>query len=364
MRILVLNCGSSSVKWRVYDGDTPAEGGLLERVVDHADAVTHLAHGLDLSSLDAVGHRMVHGGLWFSAPTLIDDNLVHTVTDLVPLAPLHNPPNLAGVRVARHLLPHLPQVAVFDTAFHRTLPPEAATYAIDTEVAAENGIARYGFHGTSHSYVSRRTAALLGRPLAEVNTISLHLGNGASACAVAGGHSVATSMGLSPLEGLVMGTRSGDIDPAVVFHLHRVAGMSVEAIDELLNKRSGLRGLCGDNDVREVLRRRAAGDSAAELAFNVYCARIKTYVGAYYATLGQVDAITFTAGVGENSADVRAAALAGLRRLGIEVDPGRNTADRRDERLISPDGAEVAVCVIPTDEEYEIAAQTAALLST
>jgi acetate kinase len=364
MRILVLNCGSSSVKWRVYDGDVPAEGGLLERVVDHSDAVTDLAHGLDLSGLDAVGHRMVHGGLRFSAPTLIDDNVVRTVTDLVPLAPLHNPPNLAGVRVARRLLPDLPQVAVFDTAFHRTLPPEAATYAIDVEVAAENGIARYGFHGTSHSYVSRRTAALLDRPLSEVNTISLHLGNGASACAVRGGHSVATSMGLSPLEGLVMGTRSGDIDPAVVFHLHRVAGMGVDAIDELLNKRSGLRGLCGDNDVREVLRRRAAGDAAAELAFDVYCARIKSYVGAYYATLGRVDAITFTAGVGENSADVRTAALAGLQRLGIEVDPDRNTAGRRDERLISPDGAEVAVCVIPTDEEHEIATQTATLLTS
>jgi acetate kinase len=223
-------------------------------------------------------------------------------------------------------------------------------------VADRYGIHRYGFHGTSHAYVSRRTAALLDRPLAEVNTITLHQGNGASACAVSGGRSVATSMGLSPLEGLVMGSRSGDLDPAVVFHLHRTAGMSVDEIDDLLNHRSGLVGLAGAGDMREVLSRRASGDRAAALAIDVYCRRIRSYVGAYYAVLGRLDAIAFTAGVGENAAPVRAESLAGLDRLGIEIDPARNDSVR--EGIISPEGATVTVCVVPTDEELEIATQT------
>ncbi|MBX6750814.1 MAG: acetate kinase [Micromonosporaceae bacterium] len=369
-RVLVLNCGSSSIKYRLYDGDLTVDGGrvvdggLVERIgeegggpADHAAALQDLMGRLDLGELTAVGHRVVHGGLRFSAPTVIDDDVVAAIEALVPLAPLHNPANLAGITVARRLLPDTPQVAVFDTAFHRTLPEAAATYAIDRAVTQEYGIHRYGFHGTSHAYVSRRTAALLGRAYEDVNVITLHLGNGASACAVAGGRSVATSMGLSPLEGLVMGTRSGDIDPAIVFHLQRNAGMSVDEIDHLLNHRSGLFGLCGANDMREVLRRRAAGDPAAALAFDVYCRRITAYVGAYYALLGRVDAITFTAGIGENAADVRAAALANLERLGIAVSPERN-ATGAGERIISPEGAEVAVCVVPTDEEREIATQT------
>lgn len=369
-RVLVLNCGSSSVKYRLFDGARTLARGLVENigepgspVADHRAALARVADEVDVTGLAAVGHRVVHGGTRFSAPTLIDDQVVAAVEELVPLAPLHNPANLAGISVARALLPGVPQVAIFDTAFHRTLPPAAATYAIDVEVARRYGIHRYGFHGTSHAYVSRRTAALLGRPLPEVNTITLHLGNGASACAVRGGRSIATTMGLTPLPGLVMGTRSGDIDPAVVFHLHRVGGLSLEEIDDLLNNRSGLRGLCGDNDMREVERRRAAGDEAATLAFDIYCQRLRGYVGAYYAALGRVDAVTFTAGVGENSAEVRAAALAGLGRLGIEVDPARNAAAERGERLVSPYGAEVAVCVVPTDEELEIAEQTRAVTS-
>lgn len=363
-RVLVLNCGSSSVKYRLYDGDTVVDAGLIERIGedgggprDHAGALREVMARLDLRELAAVGHRVVHGGLRFSAPTLIDDAVVTAIEDLVPLAPLHNPANLAGITVARALLPDAPQVAVFDTAFHRTLPEPAMTYAIDRKVAQEYGIHRYGFHGTSHAYVSRRTAALVGRAYEDINVITLHLGNGASACAVAGGRSVATSMGLSPLEGLVMGTRSGDIDPAVVFHLWRNADMSVDEIDTLLNHRSGLLGLCGANDMREVLRRRSNGDPAATLAFDVYCRRITTYVGGYYALLGRVDAITFTAGVGENAPAVRAAALANLDRLGIVVSPERNEAGT-GERIISPDGADVAVCVVPTDEEREIATQT------
>jgi acetate kinase len=362
----VINSGSSSVKYRLFDGDRNLARGLVERIgepggpaADHDEALRQALGSVDLAGLAAVGHRVVHGGLRFAEPTLIDDDVVAEIEALVPLAPLHNPANLAGIAVARRLLPDAPQVAVFDTAFHRTLPPAAATYAIDAATAEEYGIHRYGFHGTSHAYVSRRTAALLERPLADVNTVTLHLGNGASACAVEGGRSVATSMGLTPLEGLVMGTRSGDLDPAVVFHLHRNAGMPLDEIDRLLNKRSGLTGLAGVNDMREVLRRRDAGDAAAALAFDVYCHRIRSYVGAYYAVLGRLDAIAFTAGVGENAAPVREAALAGLERLGIEVDPVRNKG--RGERLISPHGTEVAVCVVPTDEEREIAGQALAV---
>ncbi|MDG4834911.1 acetate kinase [Micromonospora sp. WMMD967] len=362
-QVLVLNCGSSSVKWRRYDGDRTLDHGTVERIgepgggpADHATAVRQILDGLDLGGLAAVGHRVVHGGRMFSAPVLVDDAVLAAIRDLVPLAPLHNPANLAGIEVARAALPDVPQVAVFDTAFHHTLPEAVATYAIDRDVAERYDIRRYGFHGTSHAYVSRRTAELLGRPYDELNTITLHLGNGASACAVANGRSVATSMGMSPLQGLVMGTRSGDLDPTVIFHLRREGGLSVDEIDDLLNHRSGLLGLTGVNDMREVLQRRAAGDPTATLAFDVYCRRITGYVGAYYALLGRVDAIAFTAGVGEHAAPVRAAALAGLERLGISVDDTRN--DGEGDRVISPAGAEVSVCVIRTDEEREIARQT------
>ncbi|MFC7549518.1 acetate kinase [Plantactinospora sp. GCM10030261] len=376
-RVLVLNCGSSSVKYRLHDADAVREaltdptrpaapglaGGLVERIgepdggpADHAAALRQVMDQLDLADLVAVGHRVVHGGTRFTEPTLIDDAVLTEIRDLVPLAPLHNPANLAGIEVARRTLPGVPQVAVFDTAFHQTMPEAAATYAIDAATAERHQIRRYGFHGTSHAYVSRRTAALLNRPYEEINTITLHLGNGASACAVAAGRSVATSMGMSPLEGLVMGTRSGDVDPTVVFHLRRAAGMAVDEIDNLLNHRSGLLGLSGVNDMRKVLRRRAAGDPGASLAFDVYCRRVRSYVGAYYALLGRLDAITFTAGVGQHAAAVRAEALDGLDRLGIAVDPARNAGS--GDRLISPPEAPVATCVVATDEEWEIARGT------
>jgi acetate kinase len=360
-RVLVVNSGSSSVKFRLFDGEKTLDRGTVERIGEpggtatHEEATREILAGLDLDRLVAVGHRVVHGGLRFTKPTRIDDEVIAAIKELVPLAPLHNPPNLAGIAATRALLPDTPQVAVFDTAFHRTLPPAAATYAIDASTARRYGVHRYGFHGTSHAYVSRRTAELLGRPAATTNVITLHLGNGASACAVAAGRSVATSMGLTPLEGLVMGTRSGDLDPAVIFHLHRSAGLSLDELDDLLNHRSGVYGLAGMNDMRELEAARTAGDPAAALAFDVYCHRIKEYVGAYYALLGRVDAVTFTAGVGEHSPQVRAAALSGLDRLGIAVDTARNEAG---EPVISPDGTEVAVCVVPTDEEYEIATQT------
>ncbi|MET9223930.1 acetate kinase [Streptomyces sp. NPDC003300] len=372
-RVLVINSGSSSVKYQLLDMADHARlaTGLVERIGEGGGAPDHTAAlhtvaeqldeqglGLDSPELAAIGHRVVHGGTRFTEPTLITDEVVAAIEELVPLAPLHNPANITGIKVTRELRPDLPQVAVFDTAFHSTIPEAAARYAIDAATADRYGIRRYGFHGTSHAFVSRATAELLGREPADVNVIVLHLGNGASASAVRGGVCVDTSMGLTPLEGLVMGTRSGDLDPAVVFHLERVAGMGTDEIDTLLNKRSGLLGLCGDNDMREIGRRMAEGDRAAQLAFDVYAHRIRRYVGAFSAVLGRVDAIAFTAGVGENSAAVREAALLGLDNLGVTMDPVRNALRGTAARLVSAAASRVAVAVVPTDEELEIARDT------
>ncbi|RKE21204.1 acetate kinase [Streptomyces sp. TLI_171] len=394
-RVLVLNAGSSSVKYQLIDMLDGAKlaSGLVERigeagggrllhvplvgepretlqvVADHGAALKAVAEelaadrmGLDSRELAAIGHRVVHGGLRFTRPTLITDAVLAEIRRLIPVAPLHNPANITGIEVARALRPDLPQVAVFDTAFHATLPEHAARYAIDRQTADEHRVRRYGFHGTSHQYVSRATARLLGRDPAELNVIVLHLGNGASASAVAGGVCVETSMGLTPLEGLVMGTRSGDVDPGLVFHLHRVGGMTIDQIDDLLNRRSGLLGLCGDNDMREVWRRAQEGDADAKLAFDTYVHRIRRYLGGYYAVLGRVDAVAFTAGVGENSSEVRAAVCANLEELGISVDPELNAVRSRDARVVSPSYARVTVAVVPTDEELEIAQQTFALV--
>ncbi|HEY8982482.1 MAG TPA: acetate kinase [Streptomyces sp.] len=395
-RVLVLNSGSSSVKYQLLDMSDGARlaTGLVERIgeessrlkhtnlvhddtrertapiADHTAALKSVAEelaadglGLDSPELAAIGHRVVHGGQTFTRPTVIDDAVLAEIERLIPVAPLHNPANLTGIRTAQALRPDLPQVAVFDTAFHTTMPESAARYAIDVATADEYRVRRYGFHGTSHAYVSRAAAELLGKAPQDVNVIVLHLGNGASASAVRAGRCVDTSMGLTPLEGLVMGTRSGDLDPAVIFHLARVGGMSTDDIDTLLNKRSGLVGLCGDNDMREIRRRIDEGDEAAELAFEIYVHRLRKYIGAYYAVLGKVDAVVFTAGVGENAAEVRAAALEGLEGLGLAVDPARNAVRGEGARLISPEGARVAVAVVPTDEEREIATQTYALVA-
>ncbi|MEU3961001.1 acetate kinase [Streptomyces buecherae] len=376
-RVLVLNSGSSSVKYQLLDMTDGGRlaAGIVERVgegevPDHTAALDRVSGelsaqglGLDSPALAAVGHRVVHGGTRFTEPTLITDDVLAEIEKLVPLAPLHNPANVTGIKVARTLRPDLPQVAVFDTAFHATMPEYAARYAIDVDTADRYGVRRYGFHGTSHAYVSRAVADLLGEDVADLNTIVLHLGNGASASAVAGGVCVETSMGLTPLEGLVMGTRSGDLDPAAIFHLARVGGMSVDEIDALLNKHSGLIGLCGDNDMREIGRRMGEGDRDAQLAFDVYVHRLRKYVGAYTAVLGRVDALAFTAGVGENSAAVREATLRGLGGLGIEVDTVRNALRGSGGRLISTERSAVAVAVIPTDEELEIATQTYRLVS-
>ncbi|MCU1479013.1 MAG: acetate kinase [Subtercola sp.] len=305
----------------------------------------------------AIGHRVVHGGKRFFGPTVVTDLVKINIEDLADLAPLHNPASLEGINAAQAAFPSVPQVAVFDTAFHSTLAPAAYTYAIDAKLADKYRVRRYGFHGTSHKFVSEAAAEFLGQPLDALKTIVLHLGNGASACAVDGGRSVDTSMGLTPLEGLVMGTRSGDIDPAVLIHLHRKGGLSFDDLDELLNRKSGLLGLSGRGDMRDVVSAAQAGDEAARVALDVYLHRLKHYVGAYIAELGGVDAIVFTAGVGENSDVVRAGALAGLERLGIRVDDARNAAREHGARRISPDDAPVAVLVIPTNEELEIARQ-------
>jgi acetate kinase len=364
--ILVLNCGSSSIKYRLFDADlAPQSGGVIDKIgepggpASHSEALSQATSQLQLDAEDltAIGHRVVHGGARFVTPTIITDDVIAAIADLTPLAPLHNPPALTGITVARRLRPDIPQVAVFDTAFHASLPPAAYTYAIDTTLAAELGIRRYGFHGTSHAYVSRQTARLLDRPLEAVNTIVLHLGNGASACAVAGGRSVETSMGFTPLEGLIMGNRSGDIDPGVIFHLHRIGGLSLDEIDDLLNRRSGVRGLAGDNDMRAIEAARLNGDSDATLAFDVYCHRIRKYIGAYAAVLGRLDAVAFTGGVGEKSPAVRAHTIMGLEILGLDIDHERNAARSDGPGFISRDGAPVAVCVIPTNEEHEIADQ-------
>jgi acetate kinase len=392
--VLVINSGSSSIKYQLVDatsGDALASG-IVERIglevgkVKHEgpngatvleqpvpDHETGMRLVLDLfeqqgpqlreEDLTAVGHRVVQGGDVFDGPAVIDDAVLAQIDELSPLAPLHNPANVAGIEAARHAFPNIPHVAVFDTAFHRTMPPAAYTYAIDEQVAKEFKIRRYGAHGTSHLYVSRATAEFLGRPLEELNTIVLHLGNGASASAVRGGACIDTSMGLTPLEGLVMGTRSGDIDPAVLFHLARVGGYTIDQLDELLNRKSGMLGLSGYTDMRDVHDAVAAGDERVKTALDVYYHRIKGYVGKYYAELGHVDVITFTAGIGENDDIVRLNALQGLERLGIQVDPERNAGRKKQPTVISPDGAEVTVLVIPTNEELEIARQSVATIA-
>jgi acetate kinase len=367
--VLVVNCGSSSLKYAVVEPDSGRQlaDGIIERIgegeiADHEAALRaafdELAKaGLDLDEqgLVAVGHRVVHGGPELYRPTLVDDGLIATLESLAPLAPLHNPPAVLGIEVARRLLPDLPHVAVFDTAFFHDLPPAAATYAIDRELAEQWHIRRYGFHGTSHQYVSEQAAEFMQAPLESLNQIVLHLGNGASASAIAGGRPVDTSMGLTPMEGLVMGTRSGDLDPGIITYLWRTAGMSVEDIESMLNRRSGVMGLGGAIDFRILHQRIESGDAEARLAYDVYIHRLRKYIGAYLALLGHTDVITFTAGVGENDALVRRDALSAMATLGIELDEHLNDSPARGPRRITADMSPTTVLVIPTDEELAIA---------
>ncbi len=391
--MLVLNSGSSSIKYELF-ALRPEERSLLEgeverigepsaslwqeshgagkrarvertiRAADHHEALGAALDALNIAAngadLVAVGHRVVHGGERFDRPVLIDDDVVKGIAELALLAPLHTSANLAGIEATRRRLPRVPQVAVFDTTFHRTIPEYAREYALPRQLAREYGIRRYGFHGTSHAYVARRAAALLDRPVESLNLITLHLGNGASVAAIRGGESVDTSMGMTPLEGLVMGTRCGDVNPAVPLLLREITGRTREDVHRLLNHESGLRGLCGESDMREVHRLVAEGDQDARLALEMFCYRAKKYVGAYYAVLGRVDALVFTVGIGENDSEVRTRICADLERLGIEIDERRNQADAMGEREIERRGSTVALLVIPTDEELEIARQALA----
>ncbi len=376
--VLVINSGSSSLKYQLVEPDSGIEragGGIQQigepssRVADHEEALrlafAQMAEGgLDLKScgLLAVGHRVVHGGRAFYRPTLLDDDRIADLEKLSELAPLHNPPALQGIKVARKLLPDVAHIAVFDTSFFHNLPAAAATYAMNRDLAERYHIRRYGFHGTSHRYVSEQAAAFLNRPLDSLNQIVLHLGNGASASAVAGGRPVDTSMGLTPLEGLVMGTRSGDIDPGVISYLWRIANMDVDAIESMLNNQSGVWGLAGERDFRRLHAMIESGDSSAQLAYDVFIHRLRKYVGAYLAVLGQTDVITFTAGIGENDAAVRRDAMAGLEQLGVVLDESRNLAAGEGARRISTDDSPIAVLVVRTDEELAIARDCADLL--
>ena len=382
--MLVLNAGSSSLKVALVDPATGerSSSALGERLgtpearltqdgatrdlprAGHEEVLAAVMDGLDTAGLLGVGHRVVHGGERFSASVLVDDDVLAAVEEVSPLAPLHNPPGLATIAAARALLPDLPHVAVFDTAFHATVPPAAHRYAVPQEWYERYGVRRYGFHGTSHRYVSARAAELLGRPPADTRVVVAHLGNGCSATAVRDGVSVDTTMGLTPLEGLVMGTRSGDVDPGLFSYLGRVAGLDADAVTAALNGRSGLLGLSGtSNDMRTVEEAAAAGDERAELALDVFTARLAKAVAALAVPLERLDALVFTGGIGEHSAAVRRRTLARLAVLGLAEDPAANARDGRDtDGRVSAPGPTVAL-VVPTDEELMIARDTAALVA-
>jgi acetate kinase len=380
LKVLVLNCGSSSIKYQLHDSATytALAEGLVSRIgedpaiPDHGRGLELILESLldpaagvmsALSEVSAVGHRTVHGGSFFTAPALITPEIIEKMEEYAPLAPLHNPPILLGIREALRVLPGIPQVAVFDTAFHTTIPAKAHVYALPYRFYADHGVRRYGFHGISFQYVSRRMDALLDGRLKGGKVIIAHLGNGASIAAVHGGKSVDTSMGLTPLEGLVMGTRAGDVDPGAILYMMRALGLSESDVDRILNKESGLLGVSGiGNDMRDVLAAADAGNERCRLAIELYAYRLKKYVGAYAAAMGGLDALVFTAGIGENSPEIRAAVCEGLGFLGIELDAAVNSATRGVEREIGVPGAQVRVWVVPTDESRLIAEETIAVV--
>ena len=400
MKILVINSGSSSIKYRLFDmsGKTVLASGVMEQIGEAESRLTHHTRrskgqmeeivstepvgdhqaGFErigavlndsgalrkYAKLSGIGHRVVHGGEEFRKPTLIDKKVIDTIRGLSPLAPLHNPANLLGIEVAMQSAPQVPQVAVFDTAFHQSIPVHAFRYAIPEELYEAHQVRRYGFHGTSHHYVARQAAVFMDRPLDSLNLITLHLGNGASAAAVKKGISIDTSMGMTPLEGLIMGTRCGDIDPAIIFYLKRKTGLARDEVESILNKDSGLKGICGVNDMRQIEKLARAGNSQAQLAIDMVCYRIKKYIGAYYAVLGRLDALVFTAGIGENSSLIRAGACRGLAHLGIEIDPEKNKQKSKEAFDIQSRDSTVKVLVIPTNEELEIAEQTVACIES
>ncbi len=398
MKILVLNSGSSSLKFQLFhlpDLTVTASGVIeqigeaegrarikylagagCEREAESRETIPDHRRAIELMSalfrekeiltdgkqLAGVGHRVVHGGEVFHEPVLVTDKVIAAIRDLVPLAPLHNPANITGIELLREKMPDVPQVAVFDTAFHQTIPAHAYLYALPYRLYEERKVRRYGFHGTSHAYVSKKAARYLDRPYAELKIITLHLGNGASAAAIDRGRSVDTSMGLTPLEGLVMGPRSGDLDPAILFYLARETGMKLPELEDLLNKESGLKGICGNNDMRAVGRLAARGDARAGLALEIFCYRIKKYVGAYLAVLGGADCLVFTGGIGENDVLVRQRSLDNLEGLGLALDPARNNKRTEGIMEIQKKNSACKILVVPTNEEFEIAAQTMKLI--
>jgi acetate kinase len=391
MKILVINAGSSSIKYQLYrmpEADVLAKGvvekvgeegsklshfynektySLETKVGDHLKGMELILETLvsgdvgvidDISQISAVGHRVVHGGEEFTGSVIIDDNVIASIEKFADLAPLHNPPNLIGIKAARNKLPNAKQVACFDTAFHTTIPPVAYMYALPYELYEKYRVRRYGFHGTSHRYVARRAAELMGKDKHGVNLITCHLGNGCSITAVKNGKSVDTSMGLTPLEGVVMGTRSGDFDPAILFYLAD-KGYDIQSLNTLCNKKSGLLGISGiSNDMRNLSELAETGNARAKLAIDIFCYRIKKYIGTYTAVLNTVDAVVFTGGIGENDSDVRAAVCSSLTQLGIELDPEKNKTTLRKEGEINTKNSTVRILVIPTDEESAIAGNT------
>ena len=389
MKILVLNSGSSSIKFQLFTMDTRTSlaSGLVEQIgssssravlkangevyeikrfiKDHHDGLeamnelfvtSHILH--DLSELDGIGHRIVHGGESFFSSMIVDDNVIKKIEEISPLAPLHNPGHLAGIKNAMKESKNVPHVVVFDTVFHQSMPEYAYRYALPYDVCKAHHIRKYGFHGTSHRYVCKQAAKMLGIEFDKFNAISLHLGNGASACAVQNGKSIDTSMGLSPLEGLIMGTRSGDIDPAIITYLLNLNELKAEEIDAFLNKKSGLLGICGSSDMREVVVKMQEGDERAHLAFEMFCYRIKKYIGAYYAVLGRIDAIVFTGGIGENAPYSREKICNDLTHMGIKIDHELNFSKVFGARDLSSPDAAVKTLVVPTNEELEIALET------
>ena len=400
MKILVINTGSSSVKYELFDmtSQQVLASGIAEKIGEQRSILTHkviLTNGQSVQKVEnevipdhyegvkrivellvdpqygaignknevyAIGHRVVHGGEEFQSTTIIDQRVIAALKRNIPLAPIHNPANLTGIEVATSIFPDAIQVGVFDTAFHHTLPPRAFLYAIPYVLYEKHKVRRYGFHGTSHAYVAGRAADYLDKNLAELNLITIHLGNGASMAAIKHGESIDTTMGMTPLGGLMMGTRPGDIDPALPFFMAEYLGMSLEKIDSLLNRKSGLQGICGTNDMREVVEKQDAGDERAKLALEMYSYRIKKYIGAYFAVLGKVNALIFTAGIGENSTLIREQSCKGLTGLGIEMDSVRNASDEGGTREINSQESDVKILVIPTNEELRIAQETKRLI--
>jgi len=396
MNILVINAGSSSLKYQLLDSETHAvlAKGLCERIgIDgcikhtpadkdayeadiamptHSEAIkavlellTSAAYGVikSVNEIDAVGHRVVHGGEEFSGSVLIDGSVMKALEDCIPLAPLHNPANITGIKACRDVMPGIPMVGVFDTAFHQSIPPKAFLYALPYEYYSENKVRRYGFHGTSHYYVSRRAAAVLGRPIEELRLISCHLGNGSSVTAVKFGKSIDTSMGFTPLDGLPMGTRCGAIDPSIVEYIMHVRNLTVDEVNTIMNKKSGVLGVSGvSSDFRDLDKAASEGNARAELAIELFTYKVTKRIGSAAAAMGGVDAVIFTAGVGENSSVLRARIMTGLEFLGLKLDPEKNNV-RGKEAIISTDDSPRQILVIPTNEELVIATDTARIVS-